>query len=58
MAILVASGLFVIAHGEWHTWPALMVLSVTMGYSYERTGRLTPAIITHVLFNVTNLWIL
>ena len=57
-AITFTSLLFVMAHHQnWHTWPALIPLSVAMGYSYERTGRLLPAIIIHILFNVTNLWI-
>ena len=58
LAVIVTSVLFAIAHGEWHTWPALIALSVVMGYSYERTGRLTPAIVTHALFNATNLWLI
>ena len=55
LAVGIASALFAIAHGEQHGWPALMALSMIMGYNYERTGRLTSPILIHALFNATNL---
>jgi len=35
--------------------PALFALSIVLGYNYERTGRLTPVIGIHLLFNAINL---
>jgi len=31
--------------------PALFVLSVILGYNYERCGRLYPPVLIHALFN-------
>ena len=54
MAILVTSGLFMVAHGgQVASWPSLFLLAVVLGYNYERTGRLLPSIIVHTLFNLT-----
>lgn len=58
-AVLVASGLFALTHSEPQNLPALFILSVVLGYNYERTGRLTPPIIIHGVFNgVFILWTL
>ncbi len=55
-AILAASMLFVLVHAPyWHTMPALLALSLVLGYNYERTGRLLAPIVIHVCFNVINL---
>ena len=55
-AILATSVLFAAVH---YTQPkdllALFVLSVVIGYNYERTGRLLSPILIHGLFNMTNL---
>ncbi len=54
-AILITSAIFVAAHvGLHNTWPSLLFLSVVLGYSYERTGRLTSPILIHSLFNATS----
>jgi membrane protease YdiL (CAAX protease family) len=50
-AVLVASGLFALTHRELQNIPALFALGVVLGYNYERTGRLTPPIVIHALFN-------
>ena len=52
-AILLSSVLFMIVHGTGLLlhWPTLLALSMTMGYNYERTGRLTPSVLIHALFN-------
>ena len=54
-AILATSAIFAAAH---YTQPkdllALFVLSVVIGYNYERTGRLFSPILIHSLFNATN----
>ena len=55
-AILCTSVIFALGHVPyWHTMPALLVLSVVLGYNYERTGRLAGPIVIHVCFNAINL---
>ena len=52
VAILVTSVLFAAMHYQvWSTIPSLMLLSVMLGYNYERTGRLLPSIVAHAAFN-------
>lgn len=53
VAILATSLLFALAHGQPANQPALFALAVILGYNYERTGRLLPAIAIHALFNLT-----
>jgi membrane protease YdiL (CAAX protease family) len=50
-AILIASGIFAVVHGIVLHWPPLFVLSLALGYNYERTGRLLPSIVLHAVFN-------
>jgi len=50
MAIVIASLVFASSH-VWWSVPAIFVLSVVIGYVYERTGNLWAAIGIHVLFN-------
>ncbi len=50
-AILIASGVFAVVHPIVLHWPPLFVLSLALGYNYERTGRLLPSIVLHGLFN-------
>jgi len=52
-AILLTSILFAAVHQEPQNIPALFVLSLVLGYNYERTGRLFSSILIHVLFNGT-----
>jgi membrane protease YdiL (CAAX protease family) len=54
IAIGVTSALFGAVHLP--IWPAVLPLAifgVLLGYSYERTGKLLPAIVAHSLFNAT-----
>ena len=52
IAILITSALFALVHWQQlHAIPALFVLSVALGYNYERTGRLHAPILIHVFFN-------
>lgn len=53
-AILVASLAFAGTHvlEEPQAVPALAVLAIALGYSYERTGRLLTPIIIHTIFNM------
>lgn len=49
-AILVTSVAFAIVHAPW-TWPMIFVLSICLGYAYERTGNLWVPVVLHALFN-------
>ncbi len=51
LAITVTSLLFAIVHADMGHWPALFVLSVCLGYSYEKSGSLFRPIIIHSIFN-------
>lgn len=50
IAIVITSCLFAGVHEMW-TWPAIFVLSVCLGYAYERTGNLWVPIVIHLAFN-------
>ncbi len=53
-----ASAIFVLMHlgtVSLHALPALLLLSLGLGWTYERTGRLAAPIAMHVLFNALNL---
>ena len=50
-AIVISSGLFTITHSNAGHWPALFVLGVCMGYSYEKSGSLFRPIFIHSIFN-------
>lgn len=52
-AIALTSLLFTVIH-PMQSWPAIFVLSVLMGYAYERTGSLWTPIVVHVAFNGLN----
>ncbi|MHC4271709.1 MAG: lysostaphin resistance A-like protein [Planctomycetota bacterium] len=50
-AIIITSVFFVAAHEDrWHL-PALFVLSLGMGYAYEKSGSLMRPIFIHIFFN-------
>lgn len=50
MAILIASVVFAAVHPAW-TIPPILVLSVCLGFAYERTGNLWVPVTLHALFN-------
>ena len=54
-AIAISSGLFAIIHANAGHWPALFVLGVCLGYSYEKSGSLFRPIFIHSLFNAASL---
>ena len=57
--VVAASGAFLLVHAsvlDAQMMPALFVLSVVLGLSYERTGRLGGPIVAHACFNAFNLW--
>ncbi len=58
--ILVTSSLFALAHlGHGPDWIPLFFLAMGLGYLYQRTGRILPCIVVHMLVNglgVIQLW--
>jgi len=51
LSIAISSGLFATVHANAGHWPALFVLAVCLGYSYEKSGSLFRPIFIHSLFN-------
>jgi len=54
LSIAASSVLFAAAHVNAGHWPALFVLSLCMGYSYEKSGSLFRPIFIHAFFNGLN----
>lgn len=57
LGILCTSVFFALVHGIWLHWPVLFVLSLVLGYNYERTGRLWASIVLHATFNMYNTYV-
>jgi membrane protease YdiL (CAAX protease family) len=55
LAILICSGVFVVMHADASHWPALLALSMSMGYAYEKSGSLFRPIFIHSLFNAASI---
>jgi membrane protease YdiL (CAAX protease family) len=55
LSIAISSGLFVMMHVDYSHWPALYVLGVGLGYSYEKSGSLFRPIFMHIFFNATSI---
>lgn len=53
--ILLTSIIFPVLHGQMQHWPALFVLSMVLGYVYERYGNLWVNILIHAWFNLVPL---
>jgi membrane protease YdiL (CAAX protease family) len=54
VSIAICSFFFVLFHAAPSHWPALFVLSMSLGYSYERSGSLLRPIFIHAIFNATS----
>jgi membrane protease YdiL (CAAX protease family) len=54
-AILLTSMLFAAVHANAGHWPALFVLSLSMGYAYEKSGSLLRSVFIHLLFNASSI---
>jgi membrane protease YdiL (CAAX protease family) len=50
-AIIIASFIFIIFHEDILHWPALFMLSLCLGYAYEKSGSLFRSIFIHSMFN-------
>ncbi len=55
LSIIITSVLFMSAHADYSHWPALFVLSICLGYSYEKSGSLSRPIIIHAIFNALSI---
>jgi len=53
-AIAASSAFFAIMHEDPGHWPALFVLGVCLGYSYEKSGSLFRPIFIHLFFNASS----
>ena len=53
-AIIASSFLFTVMHSESAHWPALFILGVVLGYSYEKSGSLFRPIFLHSFFNAAS----
>ncbi len=51
LAILISSILFAMVHADAGHWPSLFVLSLCIGYSYEKSGSLLRPVFIHATFN-------
>ena len=54
ISISATSVLFAMVHFDKAHWPALFVLSMCMGYAYEKSGSLFRSIFIHAMFNGTS----
>jgi membrane protease YdiL (CAAX protease family) len=54
-SIAISSVLFALSHANAGHWPAMFVLSLCMGYAYEKSGSLLRPIFIHLLFNATSI---
>lgn len=55
LSIVISSAIFATVHANIGHWPALFVLSLGMGYAYEKSGSLLRPIFIHSLFNATSI---
>lgn len=52
-AIVLASALFASVHAPW-TWPPIFLLSLCLGWVYERFGNLWAPVAAHSMFNIVS----
>ncbi len=55
VGIVAASIMFALVHEVPQDWAPLFVLSIVLGYNYERCGRLYPVFLIHAVFNAINI---
>ena len=53
LAVVITSVVFAIIHPLW-TAPLIFLLSLCLGYAYERTGSLWVPIVMHAMFNTSS----
>ena len=54
-SIILTAALFAMVHGHKQHWPALFVLAMCLGYSYEKSGSLFRPILIHSIFNFASI---
>ena len=54
-AIAASSVFFAIMHDDPGHWPALFILGICLGYSYEKSGSLFRPIFIHLFFNASRM---
>lgn len=54
LAITCSSIIFASIHANASHWPALFVLSMSLGYAYEKSGSILRPIFIHIIFNAIN----
>jgi membrane protease YdiL (CAAX protease family) len=53
IAIFMTSVFFAVTHANPSHWPVLFILSIAIGYSYEKSGSLFRPVFIHMLFNAS-----
>jgi membrane protease YdiL (CAAX protease family) len=53
LAVVTTSAAFAVIHPIWSA-PAIFLLSLCLGYVYERSGNLWACVVLHALFNLSN----
>jgi membrane protease YdiL (CAAX protease family) len=53
LAVIITSVVFALIHPLW-TAPMIFILSIALGYVYERTGSLWVPIVMHAMFNISS----
>ena len=51
LSVIMTSMLFATVHENYAHWPALFVLSLAIGYAYEKSGSLWQPLFIHAMFN-------
>ncbi|MHC4216494.1 MAG: CPBP family glutamic-type intramembrane protease [Planctomycetota bacterium] len=51
LAIICTSIIFASIHANLTHWPALFMLSMCLGYAYEKSGSIIRPIFIHIIFN-------
>jgi membrane protease YdiL (CAAX protease family) len=54
-SIILTAALFAVVHQYKQHWPALFVLAICLGYSYEKSGSLFRPILIHSIFNAASI---
>ncbi|MFC1676056.1 lysostaphin resistance A-like protein [Planctomycetota bacterium] len=55
VSIMITSSVFAVVHANPEHWASLFVISVCMGYAYEKSGSLLRSIFVHSLFNAISI---
>ncbi len=57
LPIAISAGIFALLHySHGPDWVPLLLLAAGMGYLYQRTHRILPSLVVHVLLNALSMW--